>query len=75
MTNRNLKREIQDLMSEALEAAQLFAPSDFAFKSFRKRILDRGNQIIRDFSAERINLRVESQTYRLGEDGQCPETP
>lgn len=53
-----LKRSLEQYMERILNQAELMAPSELAFKKFRKTVLDSGNDLIREFNEEMTKHRV-----------------
>lgn len=68
-TEKNLKLEIQQMMGQVLEfAEQELAIEPIPYRRFRQRILRLGNDLIRDFHAESINITKEITSYQITQE-------
>ena len=47
-----LKQRLNEFMGEIIKEAADVAPNEFVYKRFRKKVLDGGNQMIREFNEE-----------------------
>lgn len=69
-----LKKEVDAFMSSILEQGELMAPSDIAFRKFRKNVLDSGNALLRrmneKLTASKVVLPVShEQLKEMGKHG------
>ena len=53
-----LKLVVDDFMGEVIKAGYEMAADEFAYRRFRKLVLDQGNQLIRDFNTELATHKV-----------------
>ena len=60
-----LKIEMNNFMGDVIKLAYDMAPDEFAYRRFRKQVLDKGNQLIRDFNEElaasKVGIRVSRE--------------
>jgi hypothetical protein len=64
-----LKQRLNEFMGEIIKDAADVAPNDFVYRRFRKKVLDGGNNLIREFNEElteadvryKVNLRKNNE--------------
>lgn len=53
-----LKQRLNEFMGEIIRDAADVAPNEFVYKRFRKKVLDGGNNLIREFNEELASADV-----------------
>ncbi len=67
-----LKQRLNEFMGEIIKEAADVAPNEFVYKRFRKKVLDQGNQLLRDFNEElaqaSVHYKVDPKTLRSNDE-------
>jgi hypothetical protein len=67
-----LKQRLNEFMGEIIKEAADVAPNEFVYKRFRKKVLDGGNQMIRDFNEElsqfEVHYKVRAKELRSNDE-------